>query len=166
MSTLEDYADAVGVGRIISYGKLKRLVGYGAVGASGIVVDLGIVEGLTLVGVHHLAAVAVAYLAAMSYNFVLQRRYVYQATAGNAVRQWIRYFLVDFTAFLIRVGVVVATVDVIGLWDALPYIPAPIHPAVPASFVGIVLAFVVGFQGTDTVVFGEYTEGRHDTHRD
>lgn len=137
--------------------KLRRMVGYGAVGLTGIPVDLGILEGLSLLGVHHLLAICVSYLAAVLWNFTLQRKYVYGATAGNAVRQFIRYFTVDFSAFLVRAGTVVLTVDALAWWQGLPYIPTPIDPAVPASAVGIVLAFIIGFQGTDEVVFGEYT---------
>lgn len=154
MSTVGEVAAWLGYD--VTAGKLKRMVGYGAVGVTGIAVDLSIVEGFTLVGVHHLVAVAIAYQTAMTWNFVLQRRFVYRATAGNIVRQYLRYFVVDVSAFAVRVGVVVATVDVFSPWDALPYVPTPIHAAVPASFVGIVLAFIIGFQGTDELVFGEY----------
>lgn len=133
--------------------KLRRLVGYGAVGATGIAVDLAITQGLIWAGVHHLVAIVVAYQLAMTYNFALQRRFVYRAT-GNWLRQYLRYIVVDAGAFAIRVAVVVATVDLAEPWMALPYVPGVIAPAVPASFVGIALAFLIGFQGTDTIVFG------------
>jgi len=142
----------------VTVSKLRRMAGYGAVGATGIIVDLALVEGLIRLGAHHLFAIAVAYQLAMSWNFILQRRFVYQATAGNALRQYLRYLSVDVSAFAIRAGVVIATVDLTSPWLALPYVPGHVAPAVPASFVGIVLAFIVGFQGTDTVVFGRYTE--------
>lgn len=138
-------------------GKLKRMGGYGAVGLTGVPVDLGILEGLSLLGVHHLLAICISYLAAMTWNFTLQRRYVYRAVGGNAIRQFIRYFFVDVSAFAVRAGVVILTVDALSWWQGLPYIPRPIDPAVPASAVGIVLAFLIGFQGTDDVVFGDYT---------
>jgi dolichol-phosphate mannosyltransferase len=144
-------------GRIgLSHDRLRRLLGYGAVGASGIVVDLAIVQLLIELGAHHLVAVLVAYQTAMTWNFAFQRRFVYRAT-GNAVRQYIRYVIVDLSAFAVRVGAVVATVDLASPWDALPYVPKTIAPAVPASLVGIALAFLVGFAGTETVVFGTQT---------
>jgi len=142
----------------VNVSKLRRMVGYGAVGATGIVVDLSIVEGLSLLGIHHLLAVLVAYQTAMTWNFAWQRRLVYQATGGDVIRQYIRYFFVDVSAFIVRVGAVVAFVDLSDPFQALPYIPQPIDPAVPASLVGIILAFLIGFAGTDTVVFGRYTE--------
>lgn len=138
--------------------KLRRMVGYGVVGATGVVVDLLIVQAGVMVGLHHLLAVALAYQTAMTYNFVMQRTFVYRATEGNIVRQYIRYLLVDVSAFVVRVGAVIVTVDLTHLWVALPYVPGHIAPAVPASFIGIVLAFLIGFQGTDTVVFGRYIE--------
>jgi dolichol-phosphate mannosyltransferase len=133
--------------------KLRRLVGYGGVGATGVVVDLGVLEALTLAGTHHLVALLIAYGLAMTWNFGLQRALVYRAT-GNPWRQWCRYAAVDAAAFALRVAVVVATVDLASPWAALPYVPAPVHAAVPASAVGIALAFLVGFQGAETVVFG------------
>jgi len=153
MSTLEDLAVATGLEQHVDIAKVQRMVGYGAVGATGIVVDLSIVEGLSLAGVHHLLAVLVAYQVAMTYNFALQRQLVYKVS-GNVIRQFIRYLFVDVSAFAVRVGAVIAFVDLSDPFQALPYVPAPIDPAVPASFIGIVLAFIIGFQGTDTVVFG------------
>lgn len=153
MSTLEDIAVATGLEERFGMGKVRRMLGYGAVGATGIFVDLSIVEGLSLAGVHHLPAVLIAYQIAMTYNFVLQRQLVYRA-GGNWIRQYIRYLFVDVSAFTVRVGAVIAFVDLSDPFQALPYVPAPIDPAVPASFIGIVLAFLIGFQGTDTVVFG------------
>ena len=134
--------------------RLRRMVGYGAVGTTGIVVDLAIVEAGHLLGLHYLVAVAIAYQTAMTWNFVLQRRFVYRAT-GNALRQYIRYFIVDVLAFGVRAGIVIALVGVWNPWLALPYVPDPIGPAVPASIIGIAAAFVIGFGGTETVVFGE-----------
>lgn len=153
MSTLEDLAVVSGLEDRFGMAKVRRMIGYGAVGATGIVVDLSIVEGLSLAGVHHLLAVLVAYQFAMTWNFALQRQFVYKAS-GNVVRQFLRYLFVDVSAFVVRVGAVITFVDLSDPFQALPYVPAPIDPAVPASFVGIVLAFIIGFQGTDTVVFG------------
>jgi putative flippase GtrA len=158
MSVRESVVEQVEAAERLTVAKLRRMAGYGTVGATGIVVDLALVEGLIRLGAHHLFAIAVAYQLAMTWNFALQRRFVYQATAGNALRQYLRYLTVDVSAFAIRAGVVIATVDLTSPWLALPYVPGHVAPAVPASFVGIVLAFIVGFQGTDTVVFGRYTD--------
>jgi len=134
--------------------RLKRMIGYGLVGITGIPVDLAVVEAGHLLGVHYLLAIAVAYQVAMSWNFALQRRYVFNA-AGNLIRQYIRYWIIDVIAFGVRAAVVWALVGLWNPWLALPYIPDPIGPAVPASVIGIAAAFVIGFGGTETVVFGE-----------
>lgn len=136
--------------------KVRRMVGYGAVGATGVVVDLAVVEAGALLGIHYLLAVVAAYHVAMTWNFTWQRRFVYRATAGNVVRQFVRYYIVDSSAFLVRVGIVIVTVDLASPWLALPYVPYPIGPAVPASGVGILAAFLVRFQGTDELVFGGF----------
>lgn len=153
MSVVESAVAAVGWD--ISAAKLKRMLGYGAVGATGIAVDLSIVEALSVLGVHHLLAITVAYQTAMTYNFALQRSFVYGATAGNVLRQYLRYLTVDVSAFAVRAGAVIVLVDLSDPFTALPYLSA-VDPAVPASFIGIVLAFVIGFQGTDELVFGEH----------
>jgi len=147
----------VGWVQTFNWAKLRRMAGYGAVGATGIIVDLGILEALTLVGVHHLIAVGASYAAAVVWNFSLQRQYVYRAS-GNAIRQFIRYFIIDFSAFAVRVLTVILTVDIVSPWNALPYVPYPVTAAVPASLLGIGLAFVIGFQGTDTLVFGRFVD--------
>jgi len=147
----------VGWQSVINWAKVRRMVGYGAVGATGIVVDLSVLEGLTLLGQHYLVAIALSYAAAVLWNFALHRQIVYHAS-GNVVRQFMRYLIIDFAAFAVRVGTVVLMVDVIHPFNALPYIPYPITAAVPASLVGIAIAFVIGFQGTDTLVFGRYVD--------
>jgi len=138
----------------VSTARLKRMVGYGAVGATGIVVDLSIVQLLRTIGVHYLLTIALSYQVAMTWNFWWQRRYVFKATEGSIIRQYIRYFWVDVSAFIVRAGVVWAMIDWTSPLDALPYIPDPVKPAVPASLLGIGLAFLIGFAGADTLVFG------------
>lgn len=156
MSTREVVAERTASALNTDTATLKRMVGYGTVGATGIVVDLSIVERLSVLGVHHLLAITVAYFVAMTWNFVWQRQLVYRA-GGNPIRQYIRYQIVDVSAFAVRAGAVIALVDLSDPFQAVPYLTA-LDPAVPASFVGIVLAFAIGFGGTDTIVFGRWTE--------
>lgn len=153
MSVATALAERTSTALGVSTPRLKRMVGYGAVGATGIGVDLTIVQALRMVGIHYLLTIAVAYHVAMTWNFAWQRRYVFRAT-GNVVRQYIRYLIVDVSAFVVRAVTVWALVDWTTPLDALPYIPQPIAPAVPASLLGIGLAFLVGFAGTETLVFG------------
>ena len=155
MSVTDSVAGRAGHALGVDAGRLKRMVGYGFVGLSGVAVDLGMVQALRGLGLHYLPTILLSYQLAMTWNFIWQRQLVFRATAGNAVRQYLRYFVVDISAFIVRAGVVVLTVDVTTPWDALPYVPTPLAPAVPASAVGIGLAFLVGFAGTDTLVFGE-----------
>jgi len=157
MSTREVVAERAAGALNTDVATLRRMVGYGAVGATGIVVDLSIVEGLSIVGAHHLLAITVAYWTAMSWNFIWQRQLVYRA-GGDALRQFVRYQVVDVSAFVVRAGAVIVLVDLSDPFQAMPFLAA-VDPAVPASFVGIVLAFAIGFGGTDTVVFGEEVRG-------
>jgi putative flippase GtrA len=142
MSVRDAVATRAGHALGVDVATLKRFVGYGLVGATGIGVDLAVVQGTRLLGAHWLLAVALAYQTAMTWNFALQRR----------------YFAVDVGAFGVRAAVVWATIDLSNPWDAMPYVPAPIDPAVPASLLGIACAVVVGFAGAETLVFGEVRE--------
>ena len=157
MSVRDAVATRAGHALGVDVATLKRFVGYGLVGATGIGVDLAVVQGTRLLGAHWLLAVALAYQTAMTWNFALQRRFVWHST-GSVVREYIRYFAVDVGAFGVRAAVVWATIDLSNPWDAMPYVPAPIDPAVPASLLGIACAVVVGFAGAETLVFGEVRE--------
>jgi len=138
----------------VDVARCKRLVGYALVGGMGIGVDLAVVQGTRMLGVHWLLAVALAYQTAMTWNFALQRRYVWHSS-GSLLREYVRYFVVDVGAFGVRAAVVWATLDLTHPWDAMPYVPAPVDPAVPASLLGIACAVLVGFAGAETLVFGE-----------
>jgi putative flippase GtrA len=131
----------------------KRLLGYAAVGATGVVVDLSVVQAARMAGLHWLLAVGLAFWTAMTWNFTLQRTYVWRAS-GSVVRQYVRYVFVDVGALGVRVAVVAATVSWLHPWEALPYVPGVIAPAVPGSLLGICCAVVVGFVGTEILVFG------------
>jgi dolichol-phosphate mannosyltransferase len=72
------------------------------VGLSGYVVNLAVFAvGSGALGLHHLAAATVAFVAAVSNNFVWNRRWTFDARAGRARRQAMRFLVVSTLSFLL-----------------------------------------------------------------
>jgi putative flippase GtrA len=164
---LREYArrglDKATFGRVSDPNRALRFLGYGAIGVTGIPIDMLITNSVAAAGAHYVLATLVGYTVAMSWNFVWQRRYVF-GTGGNALREYIRYLGVDVTSAAVRTGVVVALMAGVTRETALfaaragrllPLLTAhSIEPVTVASLAGIGVAFVVGFLLTDAFVFG------------
>lgn len=143
--------------------RVLRFLGYGAIGASGIPIDMVVTNTVAGLGAHYLVATLAGYVLAMTWNFALQRRYVF-ATGANPIREFGRYVGVDATSAAVRTGIVVALLAGVGRETALfatragavlPLLTQhSIAPVTIASLAGIGVAFVVGFALTDAYVFG------------
>jgi len=142
--------------------RVLRFVGYGLIGATGIPIDLLVTNTIAGAGAHYLVATLLGYTLAMTWNFTLQRRYVFDSGA-NALREYIRYLGVDLASAAVRTGVVVALMVGVSRETALiatrtgrllPVLTQHSIEAVTiASVLGIGVAFVVGFLLTDAYVF-------------
>ena len=113
-----------------------QLLRFGTVGGSGYVVNLAV---FTL-AVHafdrgYILAATVAFLVAVTNNFLLNRHWTFDARAGHAGFQAARFFTVSVCAFLLNLAVLGLLVAGVGL----PEVPAQalaIVAATPLSFVG------------------------------
>jgi dolichol-phosphate mannosyltransferase len=107
-----------------------------AVGASGYVVNLAVftvcVHGL---GVNYLVAATLAFLVAVTNNFVWNRHWTFDARGVHAGFQAFRFFVVSVAAFLFNIAILYALVEGAGLGK------------VPAQAIAIVLATPVSFVG-------------------
>ena len=113
-----------------------QLVRFACVGASEYVVNLATFT----VAVHALAmdyrlAATVAFLIAVTNNFVWNRHWTFDARAGHAGFQAARFFTVSVAAFAFNLLALQVLVAVAGL------------PEVPAQAIAIVLATPVSFAG-------------------
>ena len=147
----------------VAPGRWTRAVGYTAVGASGIPVDMLATNTVAGLGGHYLVATVAGYLLALTWNFSLQRRYVFDG--GEAIiPEYLNYIAVDGVAAALRIGVVVSLLQGVSRETAIlatrtgrlvPLLDGgSIAPVTVASLAGIAVASAVGFLLTDTFVFG------------
>jgi putative flippase GtrA len=83
-------------------------------------------------GMHHLAAAAVAFLFAVTNNFFWNRRWTFKARDGAATRQALRFFAVSTAVFLVSAALLDLFVS--AGFPALPAQAAAIVAVTPLSF--------------------------------
>jgi putative flippase GtrA len=108
---------------------------FGAVGASGYVVNLAVFAACVhLIGIdYHLSAV-IAWAVSVLNNFWLNRRWTFDAKQDHPVRQAVRFFAVSLVAFGFTYVVLVVLVDA-GLMKVAAQAIA-IAAGTPLSFIG------------------------------
>ena len=113
-----------------------QLVRFGAVGASGYVVNLAVFALLVhAASVDYRLAATGAFLVALTNNFVWNRIWTFRARAGHAGFQAARFFAVSVCAFAFNLAVLWALVEAVGA----PEVPAQalaIAAATPLNFLG------------------------------
>lgn len=113
-----------------------QLVRFGLVGGVGFIVNLAVytlfVHG---VGAEYRVASVVAWMVAVANNFVLNRHWTFDARAGLARRQAMRFLLVSLVTEVISLLVLTALVEGGGLSKVLAQAIA-VAAATPLSFLG------------------------------
>jgi putative flippase GtrA len=113
-----------------------QLVRFACVGASGYVVNLAVfATAVHAAGIDYRLAATVAFLVAVTNNFVWNRHWTFRAHDGHAGFQAARFFTVSVAAFLFNLLALQLLVGTAGL------------PEVPAQAMAIVLATPVSFAG-------------------
>ena len=112
-----------------------QLVRFALVGASGYVVNLvvfaGAVEGA---GFAYPAGATLAFLVAVSNNFLWHRRWTFRASDIQAREQIARFLTVSIAAFLGGLAILTAIVELMGVAE-IPAQAAAIVAVTPISFV-------------------------------
>jgi dolichol-phosphate mannosyltransferase len=112
-----------------------QLIRFGAVGASGYVVNLAVFAAcIHLLGIDYRVSAAVAWAVSVLNNFVLNRHWTFDAKQDHPVLQAVRFFTVSLIAFGFTYVVLVALVDA-GVMKVLAQAIA-IVAGTPLSFVG------------------------------
>jgi putative flippase GtrA len=112
-----------------------QLVRFGAVGASGYVVNLAVFAACVhLLGIDYRLSAVIAWAVSVLNNFVLNRHWTFDAKEDHPVLQAVRFFTVSLVAFGFTYVVLVALVDA-GLMKVLAQAIA-IAAGTPLSFVG------------------------------
>lgn len=111
-----------------------QLLRFGLVGATGYVVNL-----VTFALAHHVvgyvAAAVLAFLVAVTNNFVLNRRWTFQVHHGHRGFQALRFLAVSVVAFGVSLLALTALVEAAGV------------PEVPAQAIAVVVGLPVNFLG-------------------
>jgi len=89
-----------------------QLVKFGAVGASGFVVNLTVYTLLLkAAGLHYVVAATGSFLLAASWNYWWNRTWTFRAQRGHFGIQGIRFFIVSTTVYAANVGMLAALVS-------------------------------------------------------
>ena len=112
-----------------------QLVRFGAVGASGYVVNLAVFAACVhLLGIDYRVSAVIAWAISVLNNFLLNRHWTFDAKQDHPARQAIRFFTVSLIAFGFTYVVLVVLVDA-GVMKVLAQAIA-IAAGTPLSFVG------------------------------
>lgn len=121
----------------------RQLVKFCAVGGSGFVVNLTVFAlAAKVLGLHHLESAGVAYLVAVTNNFLWNRHWTFRARGGHAGFQAVRFLAVSTCAALLAAVILQLLVTVVGMAE------------VPAQGISIVLATPLNFVGNKMWSFG------------
>ncbi len=113
-----------------------QLLKFCAVGASGYVVNLAVFTlGVEVGGLHHLVAATLAFVVAVTNNFLWNRHWTFAARGGRAGFQAARFFAVSVGAFLFAAALLELLVSGFGV------------PEVPAQAISVVAATPLNFVG-------------------
>ena len=113
-----------------------QLLKFVAVGGSGYAVNLlvyaAVHEGL---GIGHLRSATVAFVVAVFNNFWWNRHWTFDARAGHAGHQAVRFLVVSIAAFLVNFVVLELLVTAAGLKEVVAQAIA-VAAATPCNFIG------------------------------
>jgi putative flippase GtrA len=113
-----------------------QLLRFGAVGASGYVVNLAAFAVLTgPLDLHHLAAAVFAFCVAVANNFAWNRHWTFDARGGHAGSQAMRFFTVSVLGLCVNLALLELFVSVAGLAE-LPAQALAVALTMPVNFIG------------------------------
>ena len=113
-----------------------ELIRFGAVGASGYVVNLVVFTLLVhAAGVDYIVAAVVAFVVALVNNFVWNRLWTFRAHDGHAGFQAARFVVVSLAAFAFNLAVLYTLVEGAGM-AKVPAQALAIAAATPMNFIG------------------------------
>jgi putative flippase GtrA len=113
-----------------------QLVRFAIVGGTGFVLNLGVYAlCVHALGVPYQGAAVVAWLVAVLNNFVLNRHWTFDASAGRIHFQAIRFFVVSLVAFAFGLLLLTALVELAGV-AKVPAQALAVAASTPLNFLG------------------------------
>ena len=138
---------------VLKFGKMS---GFALIGAIGAVANIGIMAGLTHLGMPYIWAAIVAAEVTIVGNFLLQERFVFREMLGTASARWLRFaksFSFNNAEALIRIPVLALLVET---WHI---------SSVLAATITLAVAFVARFAFHSLVVYAPRREGAPSRRR-
>jgi dolichol-phosphate mannosyltransferase len=138
---------------VLKFGKMS---GFALIGALGAVANIGIMAGLTRLGMSYVWAAIIAAEVTIVGNFLLQERFVFREMLGNASARWLRFaksFSFNNAEALIRIPVLALLVET---WHI---------SSVLAATITLAVAFVARFAFHSLVVYAPQREGAPSRRR-
>jgi putative flippase GtrA len=113
-----------------------QLIRFGAVGATGYVVNLVVFAACVhVIGIDYRVSAVVAWIVSVTNNFWLNRHWTFGAKEAHPLSQGIRFFAVSLVVFGFSYGILVALVSGMGVTKVLAQAIA-IAAGTPLNFVG------------------------------
>ncbi|HWY18631.1 MAG TPA: GtrA family protein [Solirubrobacteraceae bacterium] len=114
-----------------------QLIRFGLVGASGFVINIAVYAlGVHVLDIPYQLAAVLAWLIAVSSNFVLNRQWTFDRPDGRVHHQALRFFLVSLAAFaLVNLVLLTLLVEQAGL-AKVPAQALAVAAATPFNFLG------------------------------
>ncbi|MEY2442238.1 MAG: hypothetical protein QOJ46_1664 [bacterium] len=113
-----------------------QLVRFGAVGASGYIVNLAVFTAAVHgAGFGYLMAAVMAFIVALANNFVWNRAWTFKAHDGHAGFQAARFVVVSLAAFGFNLLLLLVLVEAVGM-EKVPAQAIAIVAATPLNFLG------------------------------
>lgn len=101
----------------------REALRFALIGATGFVVDGGLLLGLHQEGLALLPARLLSFSVAVTVTWALNRRYTFSRRRGRALPEWRRYALVNGVGALLNLGGFFALLARFPAWRATPLIP-------------------------------------------
>jgi dolichol-phosphate mannosyltransferase len=113
-----------------------QLIRFGAVGATGYVVNLAVFAlCLHAIGIDYRVSAVVAWIVSVLNNFLLNRHWTFRAKQAHPVAQGVRFFTVSLVAFGFTYLVLIGLVEGVGVTKVLAQAIA-VAAGTPLNFVG------------------------------
>ena len=140
------------------FGGLARVLSFGAVGASGFVIDLAFYLGLQALGLEHRLARFLSFWPAVSWNWWLNRRVTFDDRPWQTpVRQWVRFVIASSVGLGVNVGGYLILTGFVAVFAR--------HPLL-AFFLGIALGGALNFLISTLCVYQRHSASKGDPGRD
>ena len=97
--------------------KYKEFIKFGIVGASGTIIDFGLLNLLVFFQINVYLAATISFLAAASNNFYFNKTWTFRFKGKKALRQqYLQFLLVSVIGLLINVSIMYVLIEYFNFW--------------------------------------------------